>query len=155
MLNPERDASRRTPFWVQHSSFCVLTSRNARSCAIPPPMPESRPRQIPSHPAMSSSPRSPQTTGLLYGIAAYGWWGFVAVYFRAVGHVPAPALLAHRIVWSVLVLAIIVALNKRWGSVRNVLREKRMVVHLAVSTILIAVNWFVFIWAVGSGRLLE
>jgi chloramphenicol-sensitive protein RarD len=103
----------------------------------------------------AASPRSPRTTGLLYGIAAYGWWGFVAVYFRAVGHVPAPEILAHRIVWSVLVLAIIVALNKRWGSVRSVLREKRMVVHLAVSTILIAVNWFVFIWAVGSGRLLE
>ena len=54
-----------------------------------------------------SSPRSPHVTGLLYGVAAYGWWGFVAVYFRLIGHVPAPEILAHRIVWSVLVLAII------------------------------------------------
>jgi chloramphenicol-sensitive protein RarD len=104
---------------------------------------------------MSSDSRSPHLTGLLYGLAAYGWWGFVAVYFRMVGHVSASEILAHRIVWSVLVLAIIVAAKNRWGSIRVVLRERRMVVHLVASTILIAINWFVFIWSVGSGHLLQ
>ncbi|MCM2315330.1 MAG: EamA family transporter RarD [Thermoanaerobaculia bacterium] len=104
---------------------------------------------------MSSEPRSPHVTGLLYGVAAYGWWGFVAVYFRLVGHVPAPEILAHRIVWSVLVLAIIVAAKNRWSSIRDVLRSRRMVLYLVVSTVLIAVNWFVFIWSVASGNLLQ
>ena len=102
-----------------------------------------------------SSPRSPHLTGLLYGIAAYGWWGFVAVYFRLIRHVPAPEILAHRIVWSVLVLAIIVAVKNRGGSIRAVLRSRRMVLYLAASTVLIAINWFVFIWSVSSGHLLQ
>ncbi len=104
---------------------------------------------------MSSAPRSPHVTGLLYGVAAYGWWGFVAVYFRVIGHVPASEILAHRIVWSVLVLAIIVAAKNRWSSIRDVLRSRRMLLYLCASTVLIAVNWFIFIWAVASGNLLE
>lgn len=104
---------------------------------------------------MSSAPRSPHLTGLLYGLAAYGWWGFVAVYFRLVRHVPATEVLAHRIVWSVLVLGVIVAAKQRWGAIRDVLRERRMVLFLAASTVLIATNWFMFIWAVGSGNLLQ
>jgi len=102
-----------------------------------------------------SSERDPRLTGLLYGVAAYGWWGFVAVYFRIIRHVPAPEILAHRIVWSVLVLAILVAAKNRWSSIRDVLRSRRMRLHLGASTVLIAVNWFVFIWAVASGNLLQ
>lgn len=50
--------------------------------------------------------------GVAFGVAAYLWWGFVPVYFKAVAHIPALEVLAHRIVWSVLLLVILLWLKR-------------------------------------------
>jgi chloramphenicol-sensitive protein RarD len=93
--------------------------------------------------------------GLAYGLAAFGMWGLVPLYFKAVASVPALEVLAHRIVWSVIILVPLVLWQRQWPDVRRVLREPRELGVLALTTLLIAINWFLFIWAVANDRVLE
>ncbi|MHA1154167.1 MAG: EamA family transporter RarD [Alphaproteobacteria bacterium] len=93
--------------------------------------------------------------GGLWALAAFGFWGFIPVYIKAVAHVPAPELLAHRTIWSMLLLLVLIALGRRWSALRAGLAERRVWLLLAVSTSLLALNWLVFIWAINDGRVLE
>ncbi len=93
--------------------------------------------------------------GVLYGLAAYLAWGLCPIYFKAVAHVPAQEVLAHRVVWSVVLLVILLARRGDLAATLRRAREPRLLVTLAVSTVLVALNWFVFIWAVANDRLLE
>src|ERR1700709_1601392 len=69
------------------------------------------------------SAESAARIGLLYGFAAYGLWGLVAVYFKAVGIVPPREILAHRIVWSALFLLLILAATNRLRPLLAVFRS--------------------------------
>jgi chloramphenicol-sensitive protein RarD len=93
--------------------------------------------------------------GLLYGVAAYGWWGLVPLYFKAVSHLQPAEVLAHRIVWSVVFLAVLLGCGRRWGAVAACLRDPRARLRLLGSTVLIAVNWFVYFHAVTTGQLVQ
>ncbi|HEX7705728.1 MAG TPA: EamA family transporter RarD [Thermoanaerobaculia bacterium] len=104
---------------------------------------------------LDQSRRREALTGVLYGIAAYGWWGVVAVYFKIVRAVPPLEILAHRIIWSVVMLVLIVAVSRRWTALRTVLVSRRSLLFLLISTILIAVNWFVFIWAITRDHMVD
>ena len=93
--------------------------------------------------------------GLLNALAAFGMWGLVPIYFKAVASVGALEVLAHRVVWSVLFLALIIGVSNRWVAFRQLLKTPRLLALLLLSAVLIAVNWLVFIWAVADGRILE
>jgi chloramphenicol-sensitive protein RarD len=99
--------------------------------------------------------RSSDHSGLFYALAAYGWWGIVAIYFKMVAHVPALEILAHRVIWSVVMLLAIITLLRRWPPLLAILRSRRTMTFLVGSTLLIAVNWYIFIWAVTREHLLE
>jgi len=103
-------------------------------------------------PASSSADRR---TGLLYGLAAYLAWGLLPLYFRALHGVPPLEILAHRIAWSVLLLAGLTSWLRRWPEVARPLASWRGRLTLATTTALISVNWGVYIWAVHAGRVLE
>ncbi len=96
-----------------------------------------------------------QAAGVAYALAAFLFWGGVPVYFKAVGHVPAPEVLAHRVVWSVLLLAGLVALTRHWPMILRALAERRTRLMLVLSTLVVSINWLVFIWAIAAGRVLE
>ncbi len=98
--------------------------------------------------------RRQQSLGLIYGIAAYGTWGLAPIYFKAVKHVPAQLVLAHRIAWSVLLVLIILAMKNRWREVIECVRNRRTLLLLVASTIAVAVNWYVYIWSVGHDRVI-
>lgn len=93
--------------------------------------------------------------GVLYGVLAYGWWGFIALYFRAVQAVTPLEVLSHRIIWSALLLVLLLAARGRLGDLAAAVRQRRTLLTLAATTVLIAVNWYVFIVAVTHGHLLE
>ena len=93
--------------------------------------------------------------GVLYGIAAYATWGIVAIYFKAVRHVDPLEILAHRIVWSVVVLVAIITLLRRWPALIRIARDSRSARLLFLSTFLVAANWYVFIWAVTHDHLVD
>ena len=91
--------------------------------------------------------------GLLLGLGAYAMWGVLPLYFRWLGGVPALEVLAHRVVWSLLLLAIVVTALRRWSAIRAAVTG-RTVAMLAVSALLIGTNWLVYIWAVNNHQTL-
>jgi chloramphenicol-sensitive protein RarD len=93
--------------------------------------------------------------GILYGLAAYGWWGFVAIYFKVVAHVAPLEVLAQRVVWSVVLLSILIHLRGRTPEMLRILRDRKCLLTLILTASLISINWLVFIWAVGNGYLLQ
>jgi chloramphenicol-sensitive protein RarD len=93
--------------------------------------------------------------GLLYGVAAYGFWGVVPLYFRQLRHVPADELLAHRIVWSTLLLIVILTAARMWGDLRRGLAVPRTRWTLLLTAILIAINWYSYIYAATHDMLVE
>lgn len=105
---------------------------------------------------MSTVSEDSQTAaGCLFAVAAYLIWGFSPIYFKAVAEVAPDQILAQRIVWSLLLLLLMVTLARRWGGVAASLRQGRTLALLTGSTLLISVNWFTFIWAIGADRVLE
>jgi chloramphenicol-sensitive protein RarD len=92
--------------------------------------------------------------GLLLAVAAYALWGVLPLYFHILTGVPALQVLAHRVVWSVLLLVGIVVLLKRGGAMLTAARGRTLLL-LCASAALIAVNWLVYIWSVQHGHVLE
>ena len=98
---------------------------------------------------------SRRTAGLLAGIGAYGTWGVIPGYFKAVSAAPPLELLAHRVVWALVLLLLLLKRQGLLSEFREALRPGRTLAMLSASTVLIAVNWLVYIWAVVGGRVLE
>lgn len=87
-------------------------------------------------------------TGILYGLACYGWWGIVVVYFKWVDHVAPLELLAHRVSWSFVLIGLLLAYRRRWAETVSHFRQPRVMLTLVATTLLVATNWFTFLWAV-------
>jgi chloramphenicol-sensitive protein RarD len=105
--------------------------------------------------AVSTSESHRARAGLFYALGAYLAWGAVPSYFKLLAHVPPLMVLGHRIVWSVLFLGLLLTLQRKWNEVFAAFRNRRMLAVLTCSTALIAVNWYVFIWAVSNERILQ
>jgi len=93
--------------------------------------------------------------GGLSAVGAFGAWGFLPVYFKYMQDVPPLEILAHRIVWSVVLVGIMLRVIGRWTEVLTILESTRLMMWLCVSSILLACNWTLFIWAVTNGHLLQ
>ena len=93
--------------------------------------------------------------GLFLGFGAYLLWGVLPLYFKALAHVDPFEIVAHRILWSLLFLGALATLWSRWGAIRDALRNPRVLGVLAVTALLIGVNWLVYIWAVLNNHVLE
>nr|WP_240454607.1 EamA family transporter RarD [Caulobacter sp. 17J65-9] len=94
---------------------------------------------------------------MVAGVACYALWGLAPLVYQPMGRAGADAweIMGHRAVWSVLWAGLLVVLAKQGPQVVRVLKTPRVVGLLAVSTVLIAINWTLFVWAVNSGRTLE
>jgi chloramphenicol-sensitive protein RarD len=106
-------------------------------------------------PQPGASDDSQWRRGLLYGVAAYGSWGFMPVYIKAVRAVPILEVLSHRVFWAFLLLLALCWRRGELATIRAALRTPRTLALLAGSTAAIAVNWLAYIWAVANGRVLE
>jgi len=93
-------------------------------------------------------------TGFLAALIAYLIWGSLPLYFRALGHIAPDELLAHRIVWSVPTGFAFVALAAKWDTLRRLLTFKTLG-WLALSALMIGINWMLYIWAVSVERVME
>ena len=92
--------------------------------------------------------------GFLYGLAAYGLWGVMPIYFKWLQAVPSIDIVAHRIVWSLLVLVLLVTVAKAWGQIREAIRSRKALAMLLVTAILIGTNWLLYVYAINSGHIL-
>ena len=102
-----------------------------------------------------SDPHSQRRAGLLFGLGAYLAWGVMPLYFKALAHVSALEIVAHRVIWSMVFMAALVALWRRWPAIRAALGTGRVLITLLITTLLIGTNWLIFIYAVVSGHVLE
>ncbi len=92
--------------------------------------------------------------GLAFGLLAYGLWGVLPIYFKQVDQVPALDIVAHRIVWSLPFLFVLLAATRGWSQIRDGLRDRRTVLLLLTTSVLIAINWLLYVYAVISGHIL-
>ncbi len=91
-------------------------------------------------------------SGFWSGVAAYTIWGLVPLYWKPLKHVPAIQILGHRIVWSLAVLLLLVVVMRRRGLAKVRLRVAGL---YAIAAALIAANWFLYIYAVNAGFIVE
>jgi chloramphenicol-sensitive protein RarD len=99
--------------------------------------------------------QSERRSGILYGSTAYLLWGVFTLYFPLLRPAGPIEIVANRIVWSLVAVAALLAVNRSFDSLLAVLRDRRKLVLLSIAAVLIAVNWGTFIYAVNSDRVIE
>jgi chloramphenicol-sensitive protein RarD len=92
--------------------------------------------------------------GVLLGIAAYGLWGVLPLYFKALAGVSPVDIVAHRVLWSLPFLAVVSTVARAWDKVRLVFSQPRTLGILALTALLIGTNWLLYVYAVTSGHIL-
>jgi len=102
----------------------------------------------------NSDARTSSIIGVLCGAGAFVLWGIFPIYFKMVAEVPATEVLAHRIVWSMVFVGGLITIRRRWSAVGAALANRRLLATLVLSASVVSLNWVVFIWAVGEGRIL-
>jgi len=93
--------------------------------------------------------------GLVAAACAFSVWGLLPVYWKFLIHVPALEIITHRVVWSVAFLLILIGLSRHLSQLISVFRNRRALGALSVTTLLLAVNWLIYVWAVNSGHVLQ
>lgn len=99
--------------------------------------------------------RSENSVGILFGVAAYGLWGMLPLYFLALVPAGPVEIVANRVVWSVVFCALLLTAMRSWKPVLTALRTPQIVGTLTVASLLIAVNWLVYTYGVTSGQAIE
>jgi chloramphenicol-sensitive protein RarD len=102
-----------------------------------------------------SSPGSDDRRGLAYGVAAYLCWGLFPLYWPLLKPAGAVEILAHRMIWSLVFVSLILTLRHGWGGVRQIAADRGKLLRLAVAAVLVSVNWGVYIWGVNHGHVIE
>jgi chloramphenicol-sensitive protein RarD len=93
--------------------------------------------------------------GVASGLAAYTMWGLFPLYFPLLEPAGGAEIVAHRVVWSLLFVALLLTAVRRWGHVRAAVADRRTVLVLAGAALLIAANWLLFVYGVNSGHVVE
>lgn len=103
------------------------------------------------------SPNQDQDTGrgLAFALTAYGLWGFLPLYMKMLAHVPPAEVVAHRILWSVPIAALVLILLRRTDALREAFRNPRMLGMACITAALVSLNWGIYVWAIASGNALE
>ncbi|MEW9669907.1 EamA family transporter RarD [Ammoniphilus sp. 3BR4] len=93
--------------------------------------------------------------GIIYAILAYLSWGLLPLYWKLFSSMTAWETLSHRVVWSFLTIALIISLRAGWKKARAAIQDRRQIIGITACSIMIAINWVIFIWAVNVGRVVE
>lgn len=93
--------------------------------------------------------------GIAYGVAAYLLWGLFPLFFRAVSHVPALEILAHRVEWTLVFVLAILLVQRNWNWVRTLFTRPRVLGVFTLSAIMVSINWGVYILAATTDRVID
>jgi len=96
-----------------------------------------------------------QKQGVYYALAAFIMWGLAPIYFKLIDSIGAMEILAHRVVWSLVFLLLIIALKKNWYKVQSILRQPKLLLMLVLTSTLLGFNWGLFIWSVNNNHMLD
>lgn len=95
-----------------------------------------------------------QRTGLVLGLLAYALWGVLPIYFKLIEVLPAPDIVAQRVIWSFPFLMLLMAISRTWPKLWRAVRHPTTILILILTALLIASNWLLYIQAVTSGHIL-
>ncbi|MDH3263790.1 MAG: EamA family transporter, partial [Paracoccaceae bacterium] len=93
--------------------------------------------------------------GFLFALTAYGLWGFLPLYMKALAHIPTPEIVAHRVLWSLPVAGAVLIAVRRTAELRAALGNPRMLAQAALTAALVSLNWGIYVWAISTGRALD
>jgi chloramphenicol-sensitive protein RarD len=94
-------------------------------------------------------------SGILFAALAFLCWGLFPLYFHALAEIPPLQITVHRVVWSLLFLAIVLTVRRQWGWLRPLMAQRRVMASFFVSALLLSGNWLLYIWAVNNGHVVE
>ena len=92
--------------------------------------------------------------GILYGIGAYTLWGFFPIYWKFLHNISALQLIGHRIAWSFILMMGVILISGQWADLRSTLSARNFRIYL-IASLLIGVNWLMYVWAVNAGHIVE
>lgn len=95
------------------------------------------------------------TRGFLFALSAYLLWGLLPLYMKAVAHIPAVEVVAHRVLWSVPIAGVVLLALGRTGDIAAALRSPRTLAMAALTAAIISVNWGIYVWAIAVDRTVE
>ncbi len=106
---------------------------------------------------MSDMPPKNQDTlrGFGFAMAAYLLWGFLPLFMKQLAHLSPAEVVAHRVIWSVPLAALVLGVTGQLRDLGAVLRSPRKLGMGAITAALISVNWGIYVWAIGAGHALE
>ncbi len=93
--------------------------------------------------------------GILFAGTAYFLWGLFPIYFKTLHEVPALEILLNRMLWALLFLLGVLTWRKQWAWVKTTWQQPRLIGGFALSALLLSANWFVYIWAVNHGHIID
>ncbi|MBU2415215.1 EamA family transporter RarD [Marinomonas polaris] len=94
-------------------------------------------------------------SGILYALTAFTLWAIAPIYFKEMSFIPAQEILAHRIIWSCLIVLVLIILLRYTSALKTVLRSPKTLSAMLISTVLIGFNWGIFIWAIQNNKILS
>ncbi|WP_420996972.1 EamA family transporter RarD [Cupriavidus sp. 30B13] len=93
--------------------------------------------------------------GILYALLAYIIWGLLPLYIKSLHGIAPTEILLHRMVWSLVFLGLVLAWRRHWGWLRAVWSNPRLLAGFVASALLLCGNWFLYIWSVSNGRVVD
>jgi len=106
-------------------------------------------------PPTPSPERSDHRLGILAGMGSYALWGLFPLYFHSLKPAKPLEVLAHRIVWSFVLMLIVLAVHRNWGWIRELRSDPRRAGFIVLAGVLLSVNWLVYVWAVSVDRVID
>src|SRR6185312_1234230 len=100
-------------------------------------------------------PDSDTRQGLCYGVAAYLLWGLFPLYWPLLEPAGALEILADRMLWSLIFVALLLTVCRGWPEVRLIAAHRRQLLRLALAAALVTLNWGIYIWGVNTGHVVE
>lgn len=110
----------------------------------------------PTLPQETKTTRSGEpAAGFIYAMSAFFLWGMFPIYLKAVGHIPAIEVVAHRVLWSIPVAGVIILWLGRTDDLKTAFKSPRVLLMAAVTAGLISINWGIYVWAIAAERAVE
>ncbi|MDO3676428.1 EamA family transporter RarD [Paenibacillus ehimensis] len=93
--------------------------------------------------------------GIIYGLLAYLAWGLLPLFWKTFISVSSGEILGHRVVWSFVFVALLLLIGGRWKALKSAFSERKNVLPMIGCSLLISLNWLIYIWAVNHDRVVE
>ncbi|MCB5196659.1 EamA family transporter RarD [Deefgea salmonis] len=93
--------------------------------------------------------------GIIYTLLAFLIWGLFPLYFKALHGIAPEEIVLHRFIWSLVFLSTVLLIKQRWAWLKPALKQPKLIGVFVLSAVLLASNWYTYIWAVNAGRVVD